>query len=57
MSSRSGGEGRGVVLENKQGRTREKGGGSKLGNLERTYFLNVPYSEAIERGHVKVNFS
>ena len=29
------------VLENEQGRTRREGR-SKLGNHERTYFLNVP---------------
>ena len=30
------------MLENEQGQTRGEGG-SKLGNLERTYFLNVPF--------------
>ena len=39
QSERTLGKGKGVV-ENKQGRTR--GEGSKLGNLERTYLLNVP---------------
>ena len=34
--------GRGGVLDNKQGQTRREGEGSKLGNLERTYFWNVP---------------
>ena len=29
------------MLENEQGQTKGEGG-SKLGNLERTYFLNVP---------------
>ena len=39
---REGRGGRGVV-ENEQGWTRWGGGwGLKLGNLERTYFLNVP---------------
>ena len=32
--------GRGEVLKNEQGQTR-RGEGSKLGDLERTYFLNV----------------
>ena len=32
----------GGVLDNKQGQTRREGEGSKLGNLERTYFWNVP---------------
>ena len=35
--------GEGAVLENKQGGMREEGG-SKPGNLEQTYFLNVSYS-------------
>ena len=35
--------GRGGMLENKHGQTRGEGGGSKLGNLKRTYFLNVPW--------------
>ena len=38
-----GGEG-GVVLENEQGRARGEGG-SKLGNLEQTYFLSVSLGE------------
>ena len=34
------------VLENEQGRTkRVGGGGSKLGNLEQTYFLNAPLTK------------
>ena len=39
--TKGGGVGGWSVLENEQGRTRGSGG-SKLGNLERTYFLNVP---------------
>ena len=39
-----GGEGGGRVLKNEHGQTRgEKGGVSKLENLEQTYFLDVPY--------------
>ena len=34
--------GGGGVLDNKQGQTRREGEGSKLRNLERTYFWNVP---------------
>ena len=30
------------VLKNEQGRTRGEVAGSKLGNLEQTYFLNIP---------------
>ena len=37
-----GGRKEGEVLKNEQGQTRREGGRSKLGNLERTYFLNVP---------------
>ena len=36
------GGGWGRILENEQGQTRGEGG-SKLGNLEWTYFLNVPF--------------
>ena len=33
----------GGVLKNELGQTRGEKGGSKLGNPEQTYFLNVPY--------------
>ena len=36
--------GEGGVLKNEQGQTRG-GGGAKLGNLERMYFLNVPFEK------------
>ena len=43
MGGWGGREGGVGVLKNEQGQTKGEGGGSKLGSLERTYFLNAPY--------------
>ena len=45
MGGWGGREGGVGVLKNEQGQTKgeERGGGSKIGSLERTYFLNAPY--------------
>ena len=49
-----GGDGGGGAL--KQTRTNKGGGASKLGNLERTYFLNVPKSDIFEKLWAEILF-